>query len=116
MDKDALDTFIHDFPIHDVKIEYTMSELEDKDWNEQWEDNGFAPISIGNKILVYDSRHTDKAELSADDVQLKSELKPNKHLEQEHIKRHKWCFPHCWIFNLQENECLIAVAVQVFLA
>ena len=71
LDKDALDAFIHDFPIHDVKIEYTMSELEDKDWNEQWEDSGFAPISIGNKILVYDSRHTDKAELSADDVQLK---------------------------------------------
>ena len=59
--KEVLDQQIADFPLQDTKIDYTISEAEDKDWNKTWEDNGFEPIDIDGKILIVDanSRTTD---------------------------------------------------------
>ena len=52
-----IDEIIANFPIPEVEITYTTTEAEDRNWNEEWEQNGFRPIEIGNRLCVHDSRH-----------------------------------------------------------
>lgn len=61
-DNVALDDALADFPFEDVKINYSITEAEDKDWNEQWENEGFEPIAIGSKCVVHDGRHLPQGE------------------------------------------------------
>ena len=67
-DEDALQQTLAAFPIEGVTISYTVSEAEDKDWNEQWEQEGFEPIIIESDkrevisdkcsaIVIHDGRH-----------------------------------------------------------
>ncbi len=56
-DQDALDSMLAFFPIPDVKVSYDVEEAEDKDWNEQWEKEGFDPIVVGNRLVIHDGRH-----------------------------------------------------------
>ncbi len=58
-DQSALDAFIASFPIPSAEITYTIAEAEDKDWNEEWEDQGFAPICINDQVLIYDAKHPE---------------------------------------------------------
>ena len=63
-DEDALRLAIEGFPFENVSITYSIQEAEDKDWNEQWEQEGFEPISLplppskkkGN-LIIHDGRH-----------------------------------------------------------
>jgi len=58
-----LDASLADFPLADTRINYSIREAEDKDWNEQWEQEGFQPIVISNHeptaktIVIHDGRH-----------------------------------------------------------
>jgi ribosomal protein L11 methyltransferase len=45
------------FPLPATKIDYTVKEMEDKDWNEEWEKNYFKPIKIGDKCIIRASFH-----------------------------------------------------------
>jgi ribosomal protein L11 methyltransferase len=45
-DQPALDAVISSFPLPDIHITYHIREAEDKDWNEQWEQEGFEPIEV----------------------------------------------------------------------
>lgn len=58
-DKDALDASITDFPIEGTDISYTIEDAEDKDWNEEWEEQGFAPICVDDQVLIYDAKHPE---------------------------------------------------------
>lgn len=40
----------------DIKVTFTVSEAEDKDWNETWENEGFTPIVIGKECVIHDMR------------------------------------------------------------
>ena len=55
-DEDAMKEIIAEFPFDGVSVDYTVEEAEDKDWNEQWENEGFAPISVGG-CIIHDGRH-----------------------------------------------------------
>ena len=57
-----------DFPFEGVSITYDIHEAEDRDWNEQWEQEGFEPIVISGEkpevsgeryptIVIHDGRH-----------------------------------------------------------
>ena len=52
-----------DFPFEGVSINYDVHEAEDKDWNEQWEQEGFEPIVVRGEwrevrdIIIHDGRH-----------------------------------------------------------
>ena len=35
-----------------VTITYDLSEMEDKNWNETWEQQGYEPIVIGNECII----------------------------------------------------------------
>ena len=67
--QEVLDASIADFPLADTSINYSVREAEDKDWNEQWEQEGFEPIVICGKrkeecgkrseqtLIIHDGRH-----------------------------------------------------------
>lgn len=58
LDRQALEDIVNNFPIMGTNIIYTISEAEDKDWNEQWEQEGFEPIIVGNnRLAIHDGRH-----------------------------------------------------------
>lgn len=58
LDRQALEDIVNNFPIIGTNIIYTISEAEDKDWNEQWEQEGFEPIIVGNnRLAIHDGRH-----------------------------------------------------------
>ena len=48
-DQSTLQTALADFPFDNVNITYTIREAEDRDWNEQWEQEGFEPIIVRGK-------------------------------------------------------------------
>ena len=56
-DDDTLKEILAALPLPGVTIDYTVSEAEDRDWNEQWEQEGFDPIVIGNRMVIHDGRH-----------------------------------------------------------
>lgn len=56
LDTNSLKQVLDTFPLEGVNITYTLSDTEDKNWNEAWENTGFAPINIDNQVLVYDAR------------------------------------------------------------
>ena len=60
-DEDALRSCIADFPIEGISIIYNVREAEDRDWNEQWEQEGFEPIIIP-PLAIHDGRHLPKVE------------------------------------------------------
>ena len=57
--KEVLDEMISEFPIPNAKVEYTVKEAEDKDWNEEWEKNFFQPIIIGDRCVIHSTFHRD---------------------------------------------------------
>lgn len=67
-DRTTLDMGIADFPIDNVDITYDVNEAEDRDWNEQWEQEGFDPIIVNSEqgivnsdnqpcVVIHDGRH-----------------------------------------------------------
>ena len=67
-DHEQLDAVIAGFPLPGTTVTYTVSEAEDRDWNEQWEQEGFEPIVIDSEengavtaqrstIVIHDGRH-----------------------------------------------------------
>ena len=56
-DEALLRALIGDFPLPSCTVTYTVSEAEDKDWNEQWEQQGFEPIVVNDTLVIHDGRH-----------------------------------------------------------
>ena len=64
-DESALRQMLECFPLEDTQIKYDVREAEDRDWNEQWEQEGFEPIEVrGQKedgkckrLVIHDGRH-----------------------------------------------------------
>ena len=63
-DEDTLQQVLEGFPFENVTLSYSIQEAEDKDWNEQWEQEGVEPISINlppskgkGNLIIHDGRH-----------------------------------------------------------
>ena len=74
-DPAALEETLAAFPFDDVTIDYELTEAENSDWNQQWEDEGFEPITVSTEsqtdathptIVIHDGRHLPETE--ADDI------------------------------------------------
>lgn len=65
LDKECLDACLADFPIEGISITYEMADAEDKDWNQEWEEQGFEPIDIDGKVCIFDARHPEGNATSA---------------------------------------------------
>ena len=61
----VLDLLIETFPLPHCTIRYEVCEAEDKDWNEQWEQNGFQPIIVGSRCVIHDGRHLGDSPIEA---------------------------------------------------
>ncbi len=60
-DQGSLDYAMSTLPLEGISITYSLEDVEDKDWNEQWEETGFDPIDINGKVIVYDARRRQPA-------------------------------------------------------
>lgn len=49
---ESLENTLQNFPIPDVEITFTASNVEDRNWNEEWEKAGFDPIIIDNQCAI----------------------------------------------------------------
>ncbi len=67
--EELLKTLIGDFPLPSCAVKFAVGEAEDKDWNEQWEQQGFEPIVVSETLVIHDGRH------------LPSDLKPQTSIE-----------------------------------
>ena len=56
-DRSALDAVLNDFPFEGTTITCDIREAEDRDWNEQWEQEGFEPIIVADRLAIHDGRH-----------------------------------------------------------
>ena len=54
--EEALKTVLADFPL-ETEINYTLQQIEDKNWNEEWEKHYFQPIVIDNLCCIHSSFH-----------------------------------------------------------
>ena len=51
-DEQTLKEGISNFILPDTKIKYKVEKAEDKNWNEEWEKAGFAPIIINDSCVI----------------------------------------------------------------
>ena len=56
-DESALKDALKNFPIEIESIDYSFTEAEDKDWNEEWEKNFFQPIIIDDLCAIHSTFH-----------------------------------------------------------
>ena len=76
--EETLQEILADFPFEGVTVAYDIREAEDRDWNEQWEQEGFEPIVVSGEwrevsgernvqaVIIHDGRHLPdiKSEIS----------------------------------------------------
>jgi len=55
-DESKLKNLLTDFPF-EASIDYKVTQIESKNWNEEWEKNFFQPIVIGNDCVIHSSFH-----------------------------------------------------------
>lgn len=65
--REALDEAIASLPLEGVNISYTLAEADYEDWNSAWEEEGFDPICVADRCIIYDAKHTDRTAVEADD-------------------------------------------------
>ena len=56
LDREALDALASNFPLPHSTVSYDIAEAEYRDWNEQWEQQGFEPIEVG-RFVIHDGKH-----------------------------------------------------------
>ncbi|SRR5690554_6922948 len=52
----SVDQMLANFPV-EATIHYSAEEMEDRNWNEEWEKNYFQPIAIDNRLYIHSSFH-----------------------------------------------------------
>ncbi|PXV67405.1 ribosomal protein L11 methyltransferase [Dysgonomonas alginatilytica] len=58
--KEAIDLVLENFPL-ESKITYTVSLIEGRDWNEEWEKNYFKPLIIDDRCIIQSTFHNEPA-------------------------------------------------------
>ena len=62
LDMKILNNIIAEFPYQGITI-VERQDIEDRDWNEEWEKNYFQPIIIDNRCIIHSTFHTDIPQL-----------------------------------------------------
>jgi len=66
-DETKLKSLLSDFPF-EVAIDYKVTQIESKNWNEEWEKHYFEPIVIGNDCVIHSSFHKNVPKATYDIV------------------------------------------------
>lgn len=64
MNKELVQQVIDDFPVESVAITFETEAIETQNWNATWEAQGFEPIRVGEKCIIYDAKSTEAEILS----------------------------------------------------
>jgi len=67
-DESKLQLLLNQFPIEIKSIEYKVTQIESKNWNEEWEKNYFEPIVIGEDCVIHSSFHKNVPQAKYDIV------------------------------------------------
>ncbi|WP_455075272.1 50S ribosomal protein L11 methyltransferase [Prevotella fusca] len=59
--KETLGHTLQNLPVPNVKVTFTASHIEDKNWNEEWEKGGFEPVIIDNRCAIVCKNMEDEA-------------------------------------------------------
>ena len=78
LDKQLLDDNIADIDLPDLSVTYTIKDAEYKNWNEQWEKSGFAPIDIDGKVTIYDANKVTADAIPADSTTIPIFIEPRQ--------------------------------------
>lgn len=62
------------FDAAEVSVGYTVAAAEQRDWNAEWEQQGFEPVSIGTHLYIYDGRHLPHPAPDALTVQIDAKM------------------------------------------
>lgn len=65
-DKELIENSIEGFPICDVRIDFSATDAENKDWNYEWEQKGFKPIIIDDLCVIHSTMHKNLPKLKYD--------------------------------------------------
>ena len=57
--EEKLKECLMDYPFKETAISFTQKEIEDKNWNEEWEKNYFQPLIIDDRCIIHSTFHTD---------------------------------------------------------
>lgn len=60
-DNKLLDCYLSDFPMENIKITYEITDAEEKNWNKTWEETGFEPIRINDRMIIHDTLNMPEA-------------------------------------------------------
>lgn len=63
-----LKTVMSAFPFDDVQASVKWTEIEGRDWNEEWEKNYFHPIVVNDECVIHSSFHHDVPQAKYDIV------------------------------------------------
>ncbi len=55
-DEQHLKEVLKNIPIQGIDLTYHLEDMEDKNWNETWENAGFPPIDIDEQLIIYDAK------------------------------------------------------------
>lgn len=55
-DEQCLKEVLKNIPIQGIDLTYHLEDMEDKNWNETWENAGFPPIDIDEQLIIYDAK------------------------------------------------------------
>ena len=61
-DEQSVAEALADFSMPDTTVTFTSREMEDKNWNEEWEKNFFEPIVVDNRCVIHSTFHKDYPE------------------------------------------------------
>ncbi len=53
--RDELEHVLSTSPMNNFRIVYCLRTIEERDWNEEWEKQGFAPVIVNELLLIYDA-------------------------------------------------------------
>ena len=59
-DEEKIKDVLADFPV-EAEITYSFKEIEERDWNEEWEKNYFKPLVIDNRCIIQSTFHNEPA-------------------------------------------------------
>ena len=67
---------LENFPMDGVSVSFETEKVEDQDWNETWEqEEGFAPINIDGRLVIYDVLHPEGHDSGNENVNVQSPIK-----------------------------------------
>lgn len=63
-DQPLLEQLLAEIPLPDCTLTFSVKEAENRDWNAQWEQEGFEPIVIDDRCIIHDGRHFGQLDLN----------------------------------------------------